>query len=72
MNSLDYKLHYDTLIKQWQVWTPDTTGGCIGVGAGKSDALLNAINNMAGTISRMHADLISLRESAGTVDGSPL
>ncbi len=31
---------------EWQVWTPDLTGACIGSGASRTQAMADAVRNM--------------------------
>lgn len=67
MNPLDYELIWND--REWQVWTIALQRGeavaCIGSGAAKTTALLDAIDHMACTIHKMHSDVTSLLESAG-------
>ena len=57
MNPLDYMLLLNDQ-NEWEVWTPDGTGACIGAGETQKEALADANTAMAATI-RQFYELIS-------------
>lgn len=50
IESLDYEIFKGRDFNQWEVWTPDGAGACIGIGKTKRDAILNAIKLQLGLV----------------------
>lgn len=49
-DALDFDVVFDRDEKEFQVWTPDNTGGIIGTGKTEREALMNCIENLKLTI----------------------
>lgn len=42
------------LTTDWEVWTPDGTGACIGSGSTREEAIEDAIKNLMATVVKLH------------------
>ena len=56
--ALDYEIIPSRIDGDFAVWTPDQTGGIIGIGKTREEAIVNAIASMGSTIAEM-AELIT-------------
>jgi hypothetical protein len=57
--SLDYQMLEDE--GEWQIWTPDQSGGVLGSGASKAQALRDAISNCQALIAELKGELDELQ-----------
>lgn len=42
------------LTTDWEVWTPDGSGACIGWGSTREEAIEDAIKNLMATVVKLH------------------
>lgn len=58
VEALDYEIKQSSIEKDFEVWTPDATGACIGIGKTREEAAKNAIACLGLTVASL-AELIA-------------
>ena len=53
IEAVDYEIKQSKIDGNFEVWTPDTTGGIIGIGKTREDAIKNAIATLGHTIASL-------------------